>query len=309
MIEVSCIIINYNTSQLTQEAINSILQHADVGLSYEIVVVDNASQWEDYTKLKRFVDQGPDHVKLYRSRVNTGFGGGNMMGVQYAAPCKYYAFINNDILFIQDQTLSDLRDFMENQADAGVCSPQMLDENENFRATLDHFATPARQILKRGFLEKIAPQRYPDRKAYYDQPQVCDYVQGSFMFVQADAFNAVGGFDTNIFLYYEESDLCRRILKKRGLRTYLFPQQSYIHYKGGSTSKSIDIKIEQKISLLYLLQKHHGVMVYLGMLGFYIIKYFFSSILKPKNWKLFKVLLQGAPLSKSLRQSQIVLEF
>lgn len=307
MIDVSCIIINYNTSQLTKDAIQSVIDLTGAGLSYEVVVVDNASRYEDYLSLKEYVDQAPDFVSIYRSRVNTGFGAGNMLGVQFAKPSKYYAFINNDILLIQENTLVDLFDFMENDSSIGICSPQMLDENKSFRGTIDHFATPIRQLLKRGFLEKINPVKYPDRKKTYLEPVKANYVQGSFMFTRAASFNEVGGFDTNIFLYYEESDLSMRILKRFNQVCYLYPQQSYIHYKGGSTEKSILIKIEQKISLLYLIHKHHGLIVHRFLLGFYILKYFFSSLLKPKNWKLFKVLSKGAPLSLSLKHKQTIL--
>jgi GT2 family glycosyltransferase len=307
MIDVSCIIINFNTSQLTKEAIQSVIDLTGTSLSYEIVVVDNASQFPDYLKLKEFVDQSPDFVSIYRSRINTGFGGGNMLGVQFAKPSKYYAFINNDILLVQKNTLLDLFSFMENDSSIGICSPQMLDENKKFRGTIDHFATPSRQLLKRGFLEKINPTKYPNRKKTYSEPVRANYVQGSFMFTRAASFNKVGGFDTNLFLYYEESDLSMRILKRFNQSSYLYPQQSYIHYKGGSTEKSIFIKIEQKISLLYLIHKHHGLIAHRFLLGFYILKYFFSSLLKPKNWKLFTTLLKGAPLSLSLKHKQIVL--
>lgn len=307
MIDVSCVIINYNTSLLTKEAIQSVIDLTGVDVSYEIIVVDNASRYEDYLNLKEYVDQAPEFVSIYRSRVNTGFGGGNMLGVQFAKPCRYYAFINNDILFVQENTLLDLFSFMENDSSIGICSPQMLDENKNFRTTIDHFATPIRQLLKRGFLEKFNSKKYPDRKKIYSEPIKANYIQGSFMFIRAKSFNEVGGFDTNLFLYYEESDLSMRILKRFNQSCYLYPQQSYIHYKGGSTEKSIFIKIEQKLSLLYLIHKHHGLIAQRFLLGFYILKYFFSSLLKPKNWKLFTALLKGAPLSLSLKQKQIVL--
>ena len=127
------------------------------------------------------------------------------------------------------------------------------------------------------------------------------------MFVEAKTFNEIGGFDRNIFLYYEESDLSWRFLKQKNKNTYLIPSIEYIHYKGISTKKNIDIKIEQKISLLYYINKHYGWLHHQVLLKWYIIRYFFTSIIKPKYWKLFYVLLIGAPLSKSLMQKQRVL--
>jgi len=307
MLDVSCIIINYNTSNYTIEAVESIIKTHDQNLNYEIIVVDNASERKDYSLLKSKLNSFKKaNLKLIRSKINSGFGGGNMLGVQHAAPTKYYAFINNDTLQINKNCLAILKDFMDTQEDAGICSPQMVDEQQNFRVTIDHFSSIQREIFRRPLLETLFPKTYLNRKIEYKNPTKVHYVQGSFIFINATDFNAVGGFDTNLFLFYEESDISRRLLKQVNKHTYLLPQLKYIHYKSASIKKNINIKIEQKISLLYYIEKHFGWW-HKNILNIYlIIRYFFTSIIKPKYWKLFWVLLIGAPLSKSLKQKQII---
>lgn len=309
MIDVSCILINYNTTDYTTGCIQSILSSHTEALTYEIVIVDNASPKDAYLKLKRFVE-GLDkpYIKLVRSKQNIGFGAGNMLGVQHAAECLYYAFLNNDTLQEVPNCFLHLKHFMEQNKDAAVCSPQMLDENKNFRVTIDHFSSIQREILRRPLLEKLFPKTYLNRKKFYDKSTRVHYVQGSFMFTNARDFNKIGGFDTNLFLYYEESDLCRRFLKQCHKYTYLVPELTYIHFKGASTKKSIQIKIEQKISLLYYIQKHFGWFHYKVLLIHFSVRYFFTSLFKPSYWKLFFVLLQGAPLSKSLKLKQQITE-
>ncbi len=305
MLDVSCILINYNTSSYSLACINSILYNTKDGVDFEIVIVDNASKKEDYLALKEGISKiNSDKVKLVRSNLNTGFGGGNMMGVENASPCKYYAFINNDTLFETPNTLATLCEFMQSQKDAGVCSPQMLDEHKNFRKTIDHFASPQREVLKRGFLEFINPKRFPNRKKRYKQPLKVDYIQGAFMFIDVKDFVDVGGFDTNLFLYYEESDLCRRILKQKSKYTYLVPNVEYIHFESASTGSNLTMKIEQKISLFYYLKKHFGWFQLKIVQVYFSIRYFFSSLFKPKNWKLFFLILRGMPQSHSLRHKQ-----
>ena len=310
MIDVSVIIVNFNTSTYTFEAVKSIYQYQrDEHLKFEIVVVDNNSKLEDYKRLRNHIESlKKENLILVRSKKNGGFSQGNMLGVQMASPCTYYAFINNDTLQTHQNVLGILKTFMQEHPDAGICSPQMLDEHKNFRVTIDHFSSLQREILRRPLLEKLFPKTYLNRKKRYPAPTKVHYVQGSFMFVDATVFNALGGLDTNLFLYYEESDLCLRFLREKQKYTYLIPDVEYIHYKGISTKKNILIKIEQKISLLYYIRKHYGWLSYHILVKWYLLRYFFSSIIKPEYWKLFYVLFIGAPLSKSLMHKQQINE-
>ena len=303
MLDVSCIIINYNTSKYTFEAVVSLLDTHNNTIKFEIIVVDNASKEEDYISLKSSLKKlNKNNLQLIRSTINTGFGGGNMLGVAHASPTKYYAFINNDTLQVSDNCLKHLKDFMETEPDAGLCSPQMLDEHKNFRVTIDHFSSLQREILRRPLLETLFPKTYLNRKIEYTKPTKVHYVQGSFMFIGSSDFHEIGGFDTNLFLFYEESDISRRLLKQKHKYTYLIPSLKYIHYKSASIKKNIEIKIEQKISLLYYTKKHYGWWHWKILNLYYIIRYFFTSIFKPQYWKLFIILLSGAPLSKSLKE-------
>ena len=123
------------------------------------IVIDNASGQDDLINLKEGLAE-VEEVLVVESKINLGFGAGNMLGVQYAAPCKYYAFINNDTLQVTKNCLTVLRDFMILHEDASVCSPQMLDEHKMFRETIDHFSSLQREILRRPLLEKLFPKKY-----------------------------------------------------------------------------------------------------------------------------------------------------
>ncbi|NNC69992.1 MAG: glycosyltransferase family 2 protein [Flavobacteriaceae bacterium] len=306
MIDVSCILINYNNAAYTIDAVKSIAEYQQDALTYEIVIVDNASKENDLFELKNaFKDH--KNVLLVESKINLGFGAGNMLGVQYASNCKYYAFINNDTLQVTENFLTKLKDFMDSHHDAAICSPQMLDENKNFRETIDHFSSLQREILRRPLLEKLFPKIYLNRKVRYSKPTRVHYVQGSFMFTKAEDLHAIGGFDTNFFLYYEESDISRRLLKSYKKHTYLVPSVEYLHYKSATIDRNILIKIEQKISLFYYIEKHYGWWHKKVLNAYYILRYFFTSLIKPRYWKFFYMLLKGMPLSASLKQKQIII--
>ena len=300
--DIAVILINYNSSDHSINCIRSIVEKTSIEIKYQIIITDNCSENEDYLKLKLFCDDsGYVNLHLYQSQINTGFGGGNMLGVQLAN-AKYFAFVNNDTL-LKNDCLSILKNALENNLEIGIAGAQAYKENGDFMISLDHFASPAREIFGRVFLENINSKKYPKRKKKYTSPQRVNFVPGSFMFVRTEDFNAVGGFDTNIFLYYEETDLCLRLSYKSKF-AYLIPEAKFIHIHGASTEKSLAIKKELKISLLYVIQKHYGFFGHKIVLLFLAVKYFFSSIVKPKNWSLFLLILVGAPVSKSLKMKQ-----
>lgn len=300
--DIAAILINYNSSNFSINCVESILSKTSNLLDYQIIIIDNCSEKNDYLNIQSFVNQTSNpRIQLVRSNINLGFGAGNMLGVHYSNS-EYLSFINNDSLFIND-CLSIIIDAMKKNPDFGICGPLNYKENGNLLSTIDHFASPAKEIFGRKFLEKINPKKYPNRKKLYTAPQKAQLISGSFMIIKTEDFNAVGGFDTNLFLYFEETDLCKR-LEKNGKFAYLIPDAKFIHYHGASTPKSILIKIELKISLLYVIRKHYGWLGHKIVQTFLIIKYFFSSILKPKNWSLFHLILIGAPLSKSLKMKQ-----
>lgn len=303
--DVSIIIINYNSSDYTLKCVERVLEKTSNELRFEVLVVDNASEPTDFETLKSSLALlNSEKVTLHRSRINTGFGGGNMHGVQFAKG-KYYLFLNNDTILLND-AISICHDFMESTLDVAVCGAQIFNEKEEKQVSFDHFTSFWREVFGKQFVEKLFSK--PNRREDYSEPISVDYVNGSFMFFRAEDFNAVGGFDTNIFLYFEESDICYR-LKKKGRKTYFVPSASYLHYQGKSIGKSnipIDTKIELKTSMFYVIRKNYGYLHYQVLRLFFIIRYGLTSLIKPKYFNLFTRILVGLPLGKSLKHKQTV---
>ncbi len=308
MLKIAVILINYNSSTYTIKCIESILQKTSSDFNYKIYVVDNNSEKADYYNLESYLKlNSNDKVSLHRSNINKGFGGGNMFGLQFAASSEYVAFINNDTLFLND-CLEILYNFIKNKSSTAMVGGQSYDENNKEIISFDHYASTTRQIFGRIFLEIINSEKYPKRKKSYQDPLKVNTVSGSFMLINRQYFNEIGGFDENLFLYYEETDLSLR-LKNIAKDCYIVPQAKYLHYHGASTERSIRIKKELKISLVYLVQKHYGLISKKTLLSYLSITTFFASIIKPKKWTFFNLYLQGAPLSQSLKTQQKITEF
>ena len=300
--EIAVIVINYNSSSYTINCLQSIYATTSSALSYQIIVVDNNSEFDDYQVLCNHMQLHPDvKTALVRSKINTGFGGGNMFGVQHA-DARYFAFINNDTL-LKNDCLTLLLAEMKTNPNIGLCGPMCYTTEGKLLPTIDHFTTPLKEFLGRDFLEKINPAKYPKRKFEFTTNQKVQFVSGSFMLVNANDFNQIGGFDTNLFLYYEETDVCYR-LSKINKDTYLIPSAKYVHFHGASTPRSRIIKAELKISFLYVIRKHHGFFWHQVVLNKLRLQFLFKCIIKPSYFYIFKVLLKGAHLSQSLKQKQ-----
>lgn len=296
MKDVAVIIINYNTSKYTKQCVDSVIQNTDKTITYEIIVIDNNSDDEDYKNLINSIPK-LEQIRVYRSVINTGFGGGNMQGVQYANS-KYLLFLNNDA-YLQNDCLKILSEYMASHPEIGVATAQNYDENGQHVASFDHNKGIRKLLLGRSFLEKNFPAQHPKRKKKYDSPVNVNYVNGAFMFFRSEIFARVGGFDTNIFLYFEEMDICKRILDI-GYSSSLVPSAKITHYQGVSTGTSKPISKEGMISYMYVIKKNYSYAKYIGIRLYFCLTFVF----KPKKWFLLALVFKGVPLSESLKQKQ-----
>lgn len=296
MVDVAVILINYNASDFTLKCVASVIEKTEEVTSYQIIVTDNNSELDDYRNLKQNFPSDP-RCTLVRSNLNTGFGGGNMYGAAHAN-ARFLLFLNNDALLLND-CLSVLKDFMDSHQDVGVCTAQNFNEHEELVPSFDHNKGIRRLLFGRGFLEKTNPARYPRRKIDYSEPIEVDWVNGAFLFFRKEAFDAIQGFDTRIFLYWEEMDLCYR-LKQMGYKTMLVPQARILHYQGVSIGSSKEINKEAYRSYLYVVRKNFGFLKFLFIKIYLLI----VLLLKPKKWYLLGTILKGGWMKGSLAYKQ-----
>jgi len=299
MKDISVIIINYNTASYTISCVETVIKLTNPKLDIEIIVVDNNSKFEDYSVLKEKLPI-TNQVKLYRSIINTGFGGGNMFGAQFAN-AKYLLFLNNDA-FLQNDCLSILYNYMEEHPEVGVSTAQNYNEKGKHVASFDHNKGIRKLIFGRGFLEKYFSKNHPKRKIEYSNPITVNYVNGAFMFFKSEVFATVGGFDTNIFLYFEEMDICHRI-KLLNYTSVLVPKAKITHYQGVSTGMSKAISKEGLLSYFYVIKKNYPYIKYVFIRLYYCLTF----LIKPKKWFMLPLAIKGAHISESLKQKQKII--
>ncbi|MDX1462408.1 MAG: glycosyltransferase family 2 protein [Marinirhabdus sp.] len=296
MTDVAIIIINYNTALYTLDCLASIEKQTSQALSYEVVVIDNNSEWDDFKQLQSQFPEKSNYT-LHRSMINTGFGGGNMLGAQFAN-AKYLMFLNNDALLLND-TVGILKTYMDQNAAVALCSAQNYDQDGNFIPSFDHHKDFWRLLFGRNYLQKKDPKTYPTRKIEYTEPLKVNWVNGCLLFFRTTDFEAIGGFDTNIFLYFEEMDLCKR-LEQNNKHTYLVPEARIQHYMSKSSGISKRINKEALLSHFYVVQKHYSNSHYKMMQWYYLI----TLIFKKNKRYLWPVAWHGAKVSRSIKHEQ-----
>ena len=305
--DVAVILVNYNSSQYTVGCISSIIDRTDPSINYGIVVVDNASEPDDYEALKSSTETFDNRVplKLFRSRINTGFASGNMMGIQFIK-AKYYFILNNDCR-LQNDCLGILYDFCEHRPDTALCSPQLYNEKDEHQPCFDYFPYITTKIFGLGILSLSYGKRYIKRKDTYETPVQVDVVSGSQMFVRASVFDTLGGLDTSFFLYCEEEDFAMRVANA-GFETWLVPEAKNTHKGGGSTVPSLAIRKEFYISFLYFYRKHFVFIKQQLLKLILTLRLLRKGIGNMDNMRLAAFVASGAHMKHSLKQQQTVKE-
>lgn len=300
-INVSIITVNYNNAKLTLDFVKSLIMHFPSAFSYEVIVIDNASTETLSLNLKQELNSLNHPIVFYRSNQNLGFGCGNMLGNQLAVG-QYLAFINNDVIITED-CFTPLIQFLEANTDVGVCSPQQLNIENKPVIGFDYFQGFRKELFGRSFIEKFV-KNHPKRKELpYTKPFEVPAIQGCFMFFNAEKFAEIGGFDTNLFLYFEEFDLCYR-LKQKGYKSVLVPTSCFKHLVSATIKPNPVIKQELMISRLYTYKKHYPYIKYKLLQCIILIKLSIETLFSKRKARLFWIVFQGAPLKYSLKQLQ-----
>ncbi len=303
MYDISVIIINYNSSQYTLECVATILDKTSENTSFNIIVIDNCSSIADYLKIKHL--NQIDNITVVRSKLNLGFAGGHMFGLQFTQ-AKYYFLLNNDCQFMND-CLTELYVFCETHKNVGLCSPQMYSLEGLPIPSFDYFPIISSKILGTGIFRLIKGKDFHLRKKIYSEPIKVDVISGSHMFVRASSFNQLGGLDTNFFLYCEEEDLSMRMYNA-GFETWVVPFAKNIHIGSASTHRNIAIRKEFYISFFYFYRKHFGLLRTEILRLILLIRNFKKIFFKWENFKIFIFIICGANLTNSLRHKQELVE-
>ncbi len=225
--DISIVIVNYKSKGFTLSCIKSI-EEADWGeLSHEIIVIDNNS---DDTIGEILAWQHPS-VIFIASKKNLGMGGGNNIGIRRARG-RYIVVMNPDTIAFKD-TFLQLHRFMEENPTVGVAGPKQFNPDQTVQDSCYRWHSLFTPFFRRTFLGRFGlADGEIDRFMMHDynkkEPRAVDWLLGSCLFIRAKALKDIGLFDERFFVYFEDTDLCRRFWNKNWQVMY-YPGASIIH--------------------------------------------------------------------------------
>ena len=239
--DVSIIIVNYNTTKLIEDCIQSIYEKT-TKIDFEIIVVDNNSVDDSLEKLKSKFK----NIKLIELNENIGFGCANNEGIKMTTG-RNILFLNPDTILLNN-TIRILSEFLDQNSEVGACGGNLYtkDLKPNF-SYMPFFPTLLPELnLLTGNLIYLFFVGKNYQFNYSEKPIEVAYITGADMMISQKCLSVAGSFDPDFFLYYEETELSLRI-KKSGYKIYSVPTAKIIHFEGGSFSYSED---SQRFSLV-----------------------------------------------------------
>ena len=283
--KLSIIIVNYNTYNLTKQAIESIIKEHH-NFNYEIILIDNASSDGSIYKLQYkfrniLVTQ---KLRITINKDNLGFAKANNIGIKLAKG-KYILLLNSDTV-LKENCLEKCITQMEKDKNIGALGCKVILAN----GELDHackrgFPTPKASLYYFLKLHKKNALKYGQYNALHlDENEIgeIDCLTGAFMLMPKLVFEEVGGLDEDFFMYGEDIDLCYKI-KDRGYKILYYPEAQIVHYKGGSSKKKRSKVIYDFHEAMWIFYKKHyrkkygfivTLLVYFGIKTKYIIEIF-----------------------------------
>ena len=282
--DLSIVILNYQTFELTKNTINSIFEY-EYPFSYEVLLVDNASGDDSLSRLK---DYFKDNVIFIESSENNGFAAGNNQALKIAKG-KYQLLLNSDTI-VWENTLESIYYYMEKHTDVGATGCRVLLENGD----LDKACKRSFPNVKNSFFRlfhiptKSKDDNYNLDSLPDDGVYEIDCLTGAFMFIRKEALDEVGFLDETFFMYGEDIDLCFRI-KQAGWKIVYYGKSKITHLKGASSKKQKSKLIYEFYRAMYVYyKKHHAhesffitnFIVYFGIALLCILKLFLNLFKK-----------------------------
>lgn len=252
--DICAIIVSYNSEAILPHCIEALTRNGIKSL-----VIDNASSDDTINVAHRH------YAEVIENAQNLGFGRANNIGAK-AIDAKWLLFINPDVVVAADFR-TEITKALEMYPDAKIFGPQIIEETGRI------FVQP-RSLL--------SPPHLNNGNKFVPNGDCClPFLSGACLLIERDKFVEIGGFDENIFLFYEDDDLCRRFCDNSLMPVYVHNAKVW-HGRGKSSTESLEKSYKVRYHLAWskiYISKKYGLKTEVGMDILKLrLKYFLSVI-------------------------------
>lgn len=277
-VALSIIIINYNLAKEIEDCLNSILLVLDSlkDFRYEIIIVDNNSPDKKLPETQNKFTR--DNINFFYLDSNVGFGKGCNYGFTKASG-DYICFLNPDTI-INENIFLPIMEIFKNDKSIGIVGPKQqtrspfFDFSAGFYPNLlfEFFNLFGVGVFFEGFIVFLLT------KLKKDKVLEVDWILGASIFIRAELFEAINGFDKDYFMFYEEVDLCKRVSSK-GYKIIYSPYYSIYHIGSVSGKKDYTLYTIRTYSSKYLYISKHYRSFYKFLMKTFLYLQLFSQII------------------------------
>jgi N-acetylglucosaminyl-diphospho-decaprenol L-rhamnosyltransferase len=248
---ISAVVVSFNSSAYLERCLGSVLDQVD-----EALVVDSGST-DGSAELVRHSFPSVQVLEVE----NRGFGAAMNVGVD-ASSGEHLLLLNADT-WAAGGAVAQLLQCLETDERNAIAGPRLSNPDGSLQRSVRGFPTPWRLITEYFFLRWFAPRSRALNAFYgagfdHTSEREAEFLVGAVLLVRRPAFEAVGGFDGDFFMFNEEVDLCYR-LTQTGWRILFCPAAEFTHV-GGASTKPVwnSMYREQLRSHLRFLTKHRS---------------------------------------------------
>ncbi|MCF7820477.1 MAG: glycosyltransferase family 2 protein [Candidatus Pacebacteria bacterium] len=230
--DISIIIVNYNTAFKTLACLQSIFTSDLEGINFEVIVVDNNSKDNMGPMLKEKYPQ----VKFIESLKNVGMGEGNNIGIRNSQG-DFILILNPDTLLFKSAILN-MYNYLQLYKDVGIVGPKLLNSDKTLQYSCARFPKCYTPIIRRTFLSNYFKKHiawFLMHDFSHEEIKEVDWLMGSCLLIRRSSWSF---FDKRFFMYFEDIDLCRRAWHNSFKVVYL-PQARVIHDHQRASAKLV----------------------------------------------------------------------
>lgn len=257
-VDVSIVVVSYRVRDFTLACLDSVRRFTGAR-TVETILIDNASR--DGT-VQAVRERFPD-VRVIENEANLGFTVANNQGIQVSSG-RYILLLNSDAE-VREGSLDAMVDFMDANPRVGILGPRLVYADDSHQLSVNPFPTAWGTVTQFLMLSRLFPESRwlaPHRHALEprDHPSVADvdWVSGACLLARRSTLEEIGLLDETFFIYYEETDLCRRA-RDAGWRVVYAPVTTVLHHGQKTTSQNRPFFLEHsQNSLNHYFAKHGG---------------------------------------------------